>query len=65
LFAYTSWGLEVGQKPIGTPRKPTKSEASYRGNFWRIVLNRDSLDSLHEQAIRIANERTPSLALGT
>jgi hypothetical protein len=57
LFAYTSWGFEVGQKPIGTPKKPTKSESSYQGNFWRVMVNRDSLDSLHEQAIRIANER--------
>jgi hypothetical protein len=59
LFAYSAWGTETGQKPIGTPRKPTKSEASYRGNMFRVPLNRDSLDSLHEQAIQIANERAP------
>lgn len=57
LFAYTAWGQEVGQKPIGTPKKPVKSEASYRGNYFRIELNRDSLDSLHEQAIVFANDR--------
>jgi len=57
LFAYTAWGAEVGQKPIGQPKKPTKSEASYRGNYFRVMLNRDSLDSLHEQAIIFVNER--------
>ncbi len=57
LFAYTAWGQEMGQKPIGAPRKPTKSSASYRGNLFRIFLNRDSLDMLHKQAIRLANER--------
>jgi len=60
LFAYTAWGKEVGQKPIGIAKKPTKSEASYRGNYFRIMLNRDSMDSLHEQAIVTANERSIS-----
>ena len=27
LFAYTALGLEIGQKPIGVPRKPTKAKA--------------------------------------
>jgi hypothetical protein len=54
LFAYTAWGAEVGQKPIGAPKRPPKSEASYRGNYFRCLLNRDSLDSLHEQAIVFA-----------
>lgn len=56
LFAYTAWGGEVGQKPIGTAKRPTKTEASYRGNCFRIELNRDSLKSLHEQAIVFAHE---------
>jgi len=51
LFAYTAYGMEVGQKPIGTPKKPPKSEASYAGNMYRIPLVRDSLDSLYEQAM--------------
>jgi hypothetical protein len=55
LFAYTAWGKEVGQKPIGIAKKRVKSEASYRGNAFRILLNRDSLNSLHEQAIMLAN----------
>jgi hypothetical protein len=57
LFAYSAWGQEVGQKPIGVPRKPIKSEASYKGNFWRVEVNRNTLDRLHEQAVRLANER--------
>jgi hypothetical protein len=56
LFAYTAWGAELGQKPIGVPKKPPKSEASYRGNYFRCLLNRDSLDSLHEQAIDLARD---------
>jgi len=58
LFAYTAWGDETGQKPIGTPRKPPKSEASYRGNKFQVVLNRDSLKSLHEQAIVFASDHS-------
>ena len=54
LFAYTAWGDRSGQKPIGTPKGPTKAEASYRGNLYWVALTRDSLDSLHEQAIDIA-----------
>jgi hypothetical protein len=56
LLAYSAFGQEVGQKPMGTLRAPSKSEASYRGNLFRVDLNRDSLDSLHEQAIRFAEE---------
>jgi Protein of unknown function (DUF3800) len=58
LFAYTAWGKEVGQKPLGTPKTAIKSDASYQGNFFRVLLNRDSLDSLHEQAIMFANLRS-------
>jgi hypothetical protein len=60
LFAYSSWGREVGQKPIGIPKKPIKSEASYRGNMFRIMLNCDNLDGLREQAIMFANEHPSS-----
>jgi hypothetical protein len=54
LFTYSAWGTEVGQNPIGTPKGPTKSDASYCGNVFKLVLVRDSLDSLHEQAIAFA-----------
>ena len=60
LFAYSAYGQEVGAKPLGTPRKPTKSEASYRGNLYRIPLKRETLDALHEQAISFANEASAS-----
>ena len=55
VFAYTAWGERVGQKPLGVAKQQTKSDASYRGNMFWIDLNRDSLNSLHEQAIRIAS----------
>ena len=57
LVAYTAWGKEVGQKPIGIATKPTKSEASYRGNMSRIMIDRVILDGLHAQAIEIANQK--------
>jgi hypothetical protein len=53
-FAYNAWGDVVGQKPIGVSRERTKSPDSYRGNAVWVDLNRDSLKSLHEQAIRVA-----------
>jgi hypothetical protein len=59
LFSYSSWGAEVGQKPIGTPKKPGKSDTSYRNNLFRVELIRDSLDSLFEQAIDFAQGRGP------
>lgn len=55
LFAYTAWGAEVGQKIIGVARKPIKSHDSYRGNYFRIMLDRESLESLHAQTVDIAN----------
>jgi len=60
-FSYTAWGDKSGQKPLGIARHPTKSEDSYRGNMCWIDLNRSSLKSLHEQAIRIASGGPPSL----
>jgi len=57
LFAYSAWGAKVGQKPIGIPKKPTKSDTSYRGNMFWVELNRDSLNSLHEQAVMFVHDR--------
>jgi hypothetical protein len=54
-FAYAAWGDKSGQKPIGILKRPSKSEPSYRGNAFWIDLNRDSLNSLHEQAIQMAS----------
>jgi hypothetical protein len=56
LFAYSAYGQEVGAKPIGVPKKPIKSDASYRGNLYRIVIERETLDALHRQAIAFASE---------
>jgi hypothetical protein len=57
LLAYSAWGQMVGQKPIGTLTGRSKSATSYRDNLARVDLIRDSLDSLHEQAIKLAQER--------
>jgi len=59
LFAYVARGEKVGQKPLGVSKKPIKSEKSYRGNMFWLDLNRDSLDSLHEQAIEILTGADP------
>jgi hypothetical protein len=56
LFAYSAYRQEAGGKPIGIPIKPTKSDQSYKGNAYRVVLERETLDALHQQAIIIANE---------
>jgi Protein of unknown function (DUF3800) len=54
LLAYSAWSVEAGRKPIGVLKGPSKSDTSYRGNLHRVELNRDSLNSLHEQAIQLA-----------
>jgi hypothetical protein len=56
LFAYTARGREVGAKPIGIAKGLIKSEGSYRGNLFRIMLNRDNLDGLYQQAITFASD---------
>ena len=53
LLAYSGWGQEVGQKPTGILKTPSKSDVSYRTNVARVDLNRDSLKSLHEQATEL------------
>jgi hypothetical protein len=53
LLAYSAWGQEVGQRPIGTLKTRSKSDVSYRTNVARVELNRDSLKSLHEQAMEL------------
>jgi hypothetical protein len=57
LFAYSARGLETGQKPIGTAKKPIKSQTSYRGNMFKIMLTRDKLDE-REQTIKSAEDFT-------
>lgn len=53
LFAYSAYGQEVGQKPIGIPKGPLKSEASYTGNMHRVPLLRTVLDGLYQQTLAI------------
>jgi hypothetical protein len=58
LFAYSAYREETGGKPIGVPKRPTKSDASYRGNAYRILLDRETLDALHQQAIILSTEKS-------
>jgi hypothetical protein len=64
LFAYSAYGQEIGQKPIGQPRKSLKSEASYPGNLHRVPLIRDVLDGLHEQALAMRSGSSFDLSGG-
>lgn len=61
LFAYTAWGEQVGQKRLGIARGTIKSERSYRSNMVWIDINRDTLNGLNEQAIRLASGGPSSL----
>jgi hypothetical protein len=38
LLAYAAWGVEAGQKPMGTMTTPSKSDASYQWNVSRVEL---------------------------
>ena len=58
LFAYSAYREEVGRKPIGIPRRATESDASYKGNAYRIVIDRETLEALHQQEIIIASEQS-------
>jgi hypothetical protein len=60
-FAYAAWCEKSSPKPLGVAKNQIKSEASYRGNAAWIDLNRDTLNSLQEQAIRIASGARSSL----
>jgi hypothetical protein len=64
LFAYSVYGQEIGQKPIGQPRGPLKSEASYSGNMHRVPLTRSVLDGLYEQALAIPSAVPPDSSRG-
>ena len=52
LLAYRAWGQEVGQKPIGILKTPSKSDVSYRTNVARVDLNRDCSSSDNLRLIR-------------
>lgn len=59
LFAYNAWSLEVGSKATWKLTRPPKSDASYRGNAYRIPINRDTLLSLYQQAIDFKAGKNP------
>ena len=50
-FAYCSYQLELGSKMIGTAQKPLKTDASYRGNMYRLEINSESLEQLYVNSI--------------
>jgi hypothetical protein len=54
LFAYSAYTNEMGAKPIGIARKPTKSNLSYRGNLHHIRIGRQTLDDLYRQSVDLA-----------
>ena len=56
MLAYGAYRQETNAKPKGIARKPTKSEASYRGNFFRIGIDRERLEMLNEQAKSLAKQ---------
>jgi hypothetical protein len=60
LFAYTAWGKEVGQKPIGVAKKPIKADLSYRRNMFRVVVDRNNLEGLYDQAMAFATDQPSS-----
>jgi hypothetical protein len=51
LIAGSALRVETGGKPIGTARHPTKADVSYRGNLWRVFIERETLLSLYNQAV--------------
>jgi hypothetical protein len=57
FMIFSAYFDESGTHAGAPVSKPTKSDGSYRGNMFWVGLNGDSLDSLHEQQIDIANGR--------
>jgi hypothetical protein len=51
LFAYGVFGKENGSKRMGKARCHGKAETSYQGNFYRIEITRDILNSLFQQKV--------------
>jgi hypothetical protein len=57
LYAYSVYGMETGQKPVGTLKSTSKADSSYRGNIWHNPVRRDILDVFHKDEIGQANLR--------
>jgi hypothetical protein len=58
LFAYTALGKELGAKPIGTAKRPIKADVSFRQNLYRIVVTKNELLGLFDQAVESASVRS-------
>jgi len=54
--AYTCYRLETKAKPIGFLKGPSKADASYRKNAYRIPLGRRTLLALNQQAKDLARK---------
>jgi hypothetical protein len=53
LLAYTVLRLESEMEPIGEARHPLKSVESYSKNIRRIIIDKNVLDDLYEQALKL------------
>jgi hypothetical protein len=51
LIAGSALRVETGGKLIGAPKHPTKADVSYRGNLWRVLIEREQLLGLHNLAV--------------
>ena len=56
MLAYSAYRKETGAKHIGTARKATKSDKSYRGNLVRVPLGRETLKDLYDLTIEISTK---------
>ena len=54
--AYTCYRLETNAKPIGLLKGPSKADAAYRKNCFRIPLGRRTLLALNQQAKDLARK---------
>jgi hypothetical protein len=53
LFAYNAYNKEMGGKAIGVAKEPLKSEASFKSNLYRILIEKDTLEALYEQSLSL------------
>jgi hypothetical protein len=51
LIAGSALTAVTGGKIIGAARHPTKANVSYRGNLWRVDVEREQLLDLYDQAV--------------
>jgi hypothetical protein len=51
LIAGSALRLWTGGKPIGAAKRSTKADVSYRGNLWRVLIEREQLLDLYSLAV--------------